>query len=324
MGTFGESLSLRWNPLPFLGLALEGGQERLLAAEQEFELYGSAVKGNSSRDVLRGAARLSGDFSLAGLGLSPWAAFELEQASTYSIVRIVESGSGIPEDSAGFMDLRGRESLLGPVVGLDLAFALPGGFLDLDAQAYLGPLASLSIQLDRFRSLAGWPASGSATTMPFYFWSRRSEDLKVKSSYYGGSLALDLRLRRPDLRLGLRAQGRRMGYAGLSDALVQNDIPYKDYVAFPAGDGPLEMISSTDSLTAFTSLDFLSLEAGIELGFGFLKTALGLRSEPSLGLSWAALVRSFSYDYSSEEAGLSAERWTERYGFVRFSATLGI
>ena len=207
MGTFGESISLRWFPLSFLGLTFEGSQDRLLSSRQEFELYGSTVLGDSARDSLLGSARLEGNFDLGTLQLSPWAAFEYESAETYSIVRVIETGVGIPEDSSGFMDLKGKETVLGPALGLDLSLSLGRGLAGFRAQAFLGPAADLSIELDRFRSVAGWPASGTAVTMPYYFWTRRSEDLKVTSSYYGGSLAMDLRLRRPDISLGLRARG---------------------------------------------------------------------------------------------------------------------
>lgn len=324
MGTVGESLSLRWDIFPFLNLMADGRQEKLLSSDQAFELYGSSVSGDSSRDVLSGSVRLAASFDVGPLSLSPWAAFEAEWAKTYTIVRIIETGSGIPEDTSGFMDLRGEEMVAGPAVGLDLGVGLAGGAVDLSAQGYFGPAAGLTIGLDRFMDRAGWPTTGSAQTFPYYFWNRRSEDLSVSSTYYGGSISADLGLRSPRIRIGLRGSARRLGYAGLSDILVRNDIPYKDYTAGAPDDVPLMIIPTENTLTARVTLDFLSLEGGVELGLGFIQDALRLRGEPSIGISYAAIVRSFDYDYTSAEPGLTAERWTERYGFVRFSVTLGI
>ncbi|GEM_PF-3330233 len=323
MGTVGENIALRYSIPPYFTLAAEGRQENLLSADQRFELYGSQVSGDMSRKALIGRALVGAGIGLGAFSVSPYAAFDIESATTYTIVRILESGAGLPEDTSSLMDIRGRELIYGPTFGADMGLSLTAFSLSLGG--YFSPYALWSVDLERFMDRVTWPTAGSGITYPVFFWGRRAEALELESFLAGGSLGMGLSLPALKSRFGLSGSARYLWYAGNSIVNVKTDTPYKNYDGVTAPDDlPLQIISATENLNAYTELDDMRIEAGLSWELVFLKDALRLRSAPSIAVSYALIRRGFVYRYLDASPSLKNESWIEQYGFVRFSLSLGI
>jgi hypothetical protein len=322
LGTVGESFGVRATAPPCFSLELSGKQENYVASAVPFELYGAEASGDTNRSALSGLARAAADLKLGPLSLSPFVAYSGESARSYAIARIIETGAGFPEDSVGFLDLKGEELSGGPAAGLD--FSLAGGAWSLGGGAYLMPRSAWRIRLGRFIDRLTWPSSGTGIVYPIFYWGRRAEAFDLSAVQYGGDLAIGVPLDGIGCRLSIDLSARRQSFAGLADIDVKSTTPYKQYAAGVAPDDlPTLFIETDKTMTAKVAFDDFRAEAGLGLRLDFLARALKLRASPVATIAYALLRRRFDYSYPDDPTAPDAERWIESYGFVRFGLELG-
>ncbi|OHE70285.1 MAG: hypothetical protein A2Z99_07895 [Treponema sp. GWB1_62_6] len=328
MGTVGERVELATTLPPFFNLSFEGVQERILTANADMDLYGGPVRGDTSRESLRGRGRAGAALSLGGFRLAPYAAFTAESSSAYTIVRLIQEGSGLPENTSRFMDIQASESIFAPEIGASASFSIPfaASRLSVSLDAYLSPAASWTMDTSRFLTNVGWPTPTQAGIVyPYIAWAVREEELEVTASSWGASASAEAVFGRAGLALSFFGNISRLEYSGVSDIGTRTFVPYKTWDGVtPLDDLPLAIVKAEGSDAAKVALGQWRMEAGASLRLIFMRDLFRLRAAPRVGVSWATFSKDYRYDYLDAGAGLEAEKWIESYGFVRFIISLGL
>lgn len=325
MGTVGESIAVGLTLPPVFRLDLQGSRMKYLENAADMELYGSKVFGDTSRDSLIGAARLGAVFNVGPFSLNPWGAVSADNSHSYTIVRLLEPGSGLPQDTSRFMDVTGDETVIDMGGGLDLAYTAPRFSFSLSL--FLSPTSLWTVETSRFLSGATWPEEipPPGPVSPTLYWSVRDESLDLTALKYSVNGSVRVVPGKGTLAFGLFGGYSSLAYAGVAD------INTTGYVAYKTGDGstpvdelPLEMIETKSRNPARVELSRNSIEAGASCELLFLRELLKVKGSPSLRVSWIRQSRTFFYRYLDDAEDLSAERWEEIADFVKVAISFGL
>lgn len=326
MGTVGERVELNIRFPPMFRLQLAGYNDRYLSAAQEMDLYGGPVFGDASRDVTTGRLSLHAAFNLGPIRLTPYLSGSYESAEGYTIVRLLEPGSDLPEETSRFMDIKTGETILGLSGGCALDISRRGTYLSVSG--HFSPVALWSIEKSRFLAGVNWPgepipASGT-TIYPALYWAIRKENLDLNAKRYGASASAGLELSRLGLSLAAFGHYSRLVFSGMSDIKISGYNPYKwGDGATEVGELELRFLLSNQTNSALVSITHDEIEGGLNVRLGFLKQLLNLRGAPGLSVSYGRQSREFVYDYLESDPTLSAEMWIEQFGFLRLVLSFG-
>jgi hypothetical protein len=326
MGTVGEKFTLAFALPPWLRCTVELLDERYLLAAEDMELYGGSVFGDASRTSRTGQIRLGLGFPLGQVRFLVEGSGRYESGEGYTIVRLIETGSGLPEDTSRFMDIKTDETVLD--AGVTASAGLDAGRLSLDLSGSFSPFADWSISRSRFLTGLTWTQteviSQGLVVYPTLSWSIRKEALSLEASRYGASLSARYRLRVPAIEVSAFGMFSRLAFTGVSDILVKLYVPYKIGDGLNAvGDLPLEIIEAMVSNAARIKLVHDSLGAGMEIRLTFLKTLLRLRGAPGIAVTYGVQSREQLYEYLEDDPALTAEQWIERYDYFRLILSFG-
>ena len=319
MGTVGERVELNVRLPPTLRLQFSGYNDRYLSAAQEMDLYGGPVFGDASRDVRIGQLNLHAGFSLGSLKLTPFISGSYESAEGYTIVRLLQPGSNLPEETSRFMDIKIDESIIDFSGGCSIDLARRGVYLSVSGE--FSPVALWVIDTSRFLSGVTWPGEPvpepGIIVNPSLYWAIRKEALELNTTRYGASVSAWFELVRLGLSLSAFGQFSRLAFSGMSDIRIKGYTPYK------TGDGateldelPLDFLESSQTNSALVNITHDEIEAGLNIRLVFLESLLNLRGAPGLIVSYGKQSREYLYDYLDSDPTLSAEMWIEQYSFM--------
>lgn len=324
MGTVGETLSVGATLPPVFRLSLSGTRMTYLQSASEMELYGSDVFGDTSRKTLAGTARLGAAFTFRGFSLEPWGMAGIDSSDSYTIVRLLEPGSGFPQDTTRFMDVSADETVIDAGGGLDLGYSSPS--VSIRLSGFLSPMSGWTIESQRFLTNAYWPvAIPSGQTQPVLSWTIRDESLELTAVKYSFDGSVRFAPRKKGVALSLFGSWSHLSFAGVSDIISTAYIPYKaGNGSTPVENLPLELITSDAVNPARVELSRTAVEAGLRCELLFLKERLKTRGSPAVSVSWSRHSRSYDYRYLDVSEDLSAEKWVETANFFKFALTLGL
>jgi len=297
---------------------------KYLQSAVDMELFGSDVFGDASRDSLSGSVRLGAFFAFAGFAVRPWGRAGIESSDSYTIVRLIEPGSGFPQDTGRFMDVESKDAVSDFGAGIDLGWS--GSACSCSLSGYYAPSNTWTREQFRYCATGAWTLDAALNR--YYFqtsWSRRDEAASLDASKLALSGAFGWRIARIGITVGAFCAWSAIRASGLTK------IPYVLYYGYkdPSGataesDLPVSLIALPGELTAHADLANESYEAGFSCALDFLGAFLRSRGSPSVSVSWIRQIHASRYRYLDAPAGLAGEQWTEVSDFFKVALFMGV